>query len=223
MNLYGDYGNICALQKILTANGIKSEVDTLSVGDKPHFSDYDFVYVGSGTEENQKLALRHLSDYKDELKAYFDSEKTALFTGNSFEMLGNEINGFSERYEGLGILDFYVSEQNKKRITADIVAEREGLQKPIVGFINKCSEIYGVANPLFSVKMGVGNNSASAEEGICEKGFICTHITGPILIKNPHFLHYVASRLKDVELDADRFSYENAAYEITLKKLCERI
>ena len=60
MNLYGEYANVAALKRMLENNKISCKVDTLSVGDKLQLLDYDFIYVGSGTESNQKYILKHL-------------------------------------------------------------------------------------------------------------------------------------------------------------------
>ena len=68
MNLYGEYANVAAMQRMLEKNNISCEVDKLSVNDKLSLMDYDFIYVGSGTESNQKYILEHLMTYKKELK-----------------------------------------------------------------------------------------------------------------------------------------------------------
>ena len=63
MNLYGEYANVAALKRMLENNKISCKVDALSVGDKLQLLDYDFIYVGSGTESNQKYILKHLKKY----------------------------------------------------------------------------------------------------------------------------------------------------------------
>lgn len=219
MNLYGDYANISALCRILDTNGIDYTLDKQSLGYELNLSDYDFVFVGSGTEQNQKLALDHLKNYKDELKEYIDSGKFALFTGNAFEMLGKSINSFLGEYEGLGIFDFITVEQNKTRNTADAIFKFEGLEKNLVGFINKCSETEGIKTPLFTVLRGLGNTNDGNTEGIIFNNFFGTHLTGPILVKNPHFLKYIASKLVGEELTDEAFYYEKKGYEITFKNL----
>ena len=218
MNLYGDYANISALCRILDTNEIEYTLDKQSLGFELNLSDYDFIFVGSGNEQNQKLALEHLKDYKEDLKEYINNGKFALFTGNSFEMLGKSINGFLGEYEGLGIFDFITVEQNKTRNTADAIFKFEGLEE-LVGFINKCSETEGITTPLFTVERGLGNNGDEKTEGIIFKNFFGTHLTGPILVKNPHFLKHIASKLVGKDLSDEAFFYEKKGYEITLKNL----
>ena len=131
MNLYGDYGNVSVLERVLTQSGADCEVVKKSLGDSVDFAEYDFVFIGSGPERNQKLMLD---------KNYIESGKPALFTGNSFEMLGRNITDCEGKaYDGLGLFGFFTIEQNKKRMTADAVFDSEFLEKTLVGFINKCS------------------------------------------------------------------------------------
>ncbi|MEG2311699.1 MAG: hypothetical protein RSB72_03280, partial [Bacilli bacterium] len=70
LNLYGEVGNIKIITNVLKENKIKYEVLYLSLNDKLEFDKYDFVYIGSGTEKNQKIALEHLLQYQADLKKY---------------------------------------------------------------------------------------------------------------------------------------------------------
>lgn len=225
MNLYGDYANISALERIFKYSNIECTADKLSFSDKPSLDDYDFIYIGSGTERNRNVVMEDLKNYTEELKAFIDSGKPVLMTGNSFEMLGKTITGANgEVYSGLGIFDFTVTEQNKTRTTGDAVFTAEFLDKPLVGFINKCSELDGVAEPLFSVKMGLGNKNNDNTEGVRKNNFFGTHLTGPVLIKNPHFLIYLAKLISgENTIATDQLKYEAAGYDITLSELTKRI
>ena len=158
MNLYGEYANVSALERMLEKSGVKFTTDRLTLFDNADLGDYDFIYIGSGTEKNQKLVLQDFKKYKDFLVEYINSGKVILMTGNSFEMLGKTITDSDGKvFDGLGIYDFTVTEQNKRRITGDIVYTSDILTKPIVGFVNKCSEIKGIENHLFTVKHGLGD------------------------------------------------------------------
>ena len=150
MNLYGEYANVAALKRILEKNNVSCEIDKLSVEDELQLMDYDFIYVGSGTESNQKYILEHLRAYKEDLKSYIEAGKMLLMTGNSFEILGKELKDAKGKvFEGIRMFDFTVTEQEKTRNTADAIFTLEGSEKPLVGFINKCSTISGIENPYF--------------------------------------------------------------------------
>lgn len=226
MDLYGDYANISALERLFKNSGTECTVDKLSFTDNPSFDDYDFIYIGSGTERNRNVVMEDIRKYTDSLKAFIDSGKPVLMTGNSFEMLGKTITDAEGKvHEGLGIFDFAVTEQNRTRTTGDAVFTADFLEKPLVGFINKCSEMDGISEPLFSVKMGLGNKNDGETEGIRKNNFFGTHLTGPVLIKNPHFLVYLAELIAGSKLNiADgQLRYENAGYDITLSELTKRM
>ena len=92
MNLYGDYANVSAMRRMLEKSG-------------ESVTDYDFIFIGSGTERNLRVALEDFRQYKDELTACADSGKALLFTGNSFEMLGKTLTDCKgNTVDGLGML-----------------------------------------------------------------------------------------------------------------------
>ncbi|MBQ9460666.1 MAG: glutamine amidotransferase [Clostridia bacterium] len=221
MNLYGEYANVRAMERMMEKNGIEYSTDRLSFGDKAVLSDYDFIYIGSGTERNRNVVLEDMRKYRDELNDCIAAGKVILMTGNSFEMLGKSIKGADGNVvEGLDIFDFTTTEQNKTRNTADAIFSADFLDSELVGFINKCSETEGIEEPLFTVKMGLGNKNDGSSEGIRRGNFFGTHLTGPVLIKNPHFLVYMAKLAAGTEkLSAEHLKYENAGYKITLKEL----
>lgn len=194
MNLYGEYANVLALKRELENNGISVVVENQSVGDKIDLADADFIYIGSGTEKNQKAALDAVRPYKNELSAALERGAVVLATGNSFEMFGSKITDKNGRdYEGLGFFDFTVTESDKRTVTDSICGFNGG---EIIGFVNKASEISGVKNPLFSVKQGAGNSSEdAANEGVHEGNFYGTHIIGPLLIRNNAVAKYFAELL----------------------------
>ena len=64
MNLYGEYGNVNVIKYRLEKQGANVLVDKKTIGDEIHFNDYDFIYMGSGTEKNQLVALDFLKNYK---------------------------------------------------------------------------------------------------------------------------------------------------------------
>ena len=178
MNLYGEYANVLAMRDMIIKSGELCAVEKKSYGENVNFSDYDFVYIGSGTERGQKSVLADYLPRRDGFRAYVESGKAALLTGNSFEMLGKTITDCDGKsYSGLGLFDFTVTEQNKTRNTADAVFTADFLSSPLVGFINKCSEIKGIDEPMFTVKLGLGNCSDSNGEGVRVNNLFCTHLT----------------------------------------------
>ena len=222
MNLYGEYANTLVLRDILRSGGEDCEIEKKSFGDEVDFDSYDFVYVGSGTERNQKLVLEDFRRLEQGFRAYVRSGRAALWTGNSFELLGSSLtDAQGKSYDGIGMFGFQTTEQNKTRNTADAILEADFLDRPLVGFINKCSEITGIEEPLFRVKMGLGNRKDDSGEGVCQNNLFCTHLTGPVLVKNPAFLVYLAKQITGRELSANPLAEQG--YEITLSELTKRL
>ena len=91
MNLYGESGNVKALKMQLECQEIKTTVKFLTIDDDLKFKDYDVVYIGSGTENNQKIVLNHLLKYKKDIEDAIESGVHFICTGNSLELFGNHI------------------------------------------------------------------------------------------------------------------------------------
>ena len=92
MNLYGDYGNVSILKKHLEDQGFEVILDKKTIEDYVNIDEYDFIFIGSGTERNLDVVLNDINKYKEKLKEYIDKEKVILLTGNSFEMFGKSID-----------------------------------------------------------------------------------------------------------------------------------
>lgn len=222
MNLYGDYGNVKIIDKHLNDQNIETNIDCKSIDDKINFKDYDLIYIGSGTEKNQLVALEDLKKRKDDLEEYIDNNGFVLLTGNSYELLGGTLNDTKL----LGLLNFEVKTL-EDRITHDVIYSSSLLDKKVVGFVNKQSEIYNNNHPLFKVEFGIGENKDNVQEGIKYKNVYGTHVIGPIMARNPEFLKYFICELctsknknfayKDIE-----YADEETSYNIVLSELTER-
>ena len=217
MNLYGDYGNLTIIANHIKKHGIEVRIDKREIQDPIIFEDYDFVYMGSGTEKNQLVALNDLRKYELYLKEYINDNNVVLFAGNAMELLGNSIDDEL----ALGIVDFN-TRITDKRYTGDVIVYNETL-KETVGFINKSSLIEGGEKfKLFDYVFKDNNLSDNSYEGYRYKNLFGTHIIGPVLVKNPYFADEILKLLlKDQYVDnADK--YEMAAYETTLRELRKR-
>lgn len=227
MNFYGEYANISILERYLVDCGAEVEVDTLSLYEDKDISGYDFYYMGSGTEDSQKTALAQLMKYKDILKKMSDDGKTILFTGNAFELLGSKITDANgNEYDALGIGGFETTEKNK-RITGDCLAKNDDCEDIFIGFVNKCSITKGVEKPMFKMMMGYGNECELGDEGFVRLNTMGTHLIGPIIIKNPHFLKFIAGKLGlDIKKEFPKqptYEYMTKSYQTGLKELKNRI
>lgn len=222
MNLYGEYANVSLLARYLTDLGHSVRVETLSLYEKKDISGYDFYYMGAGTERRQKLVLPQLLQYRETLLEAKRRGAVLLFTGNAFELLGRAVtDAEGKRYDCLGFAGFESSE-TKRRITGDVIA-RIGDER-VVGFMNKCGHTTGVKQPLFHVEFGFGNEAQCGDEGWRDGNCFGTHLTGPLLVKNPSMLRRVAKALLgDAFADTVQYPYMQRGYEMTLSELTKRM
>ena len=217
MNLYGDYGNIKVLVSHLKDLGVDAAVDRVEPGDDFNVMDYDLVYMGPGTESKQLVALDDLTKHKDEIKEYLEQDKVLLFTGNAMELLGKTINN----KEALSILDF-TTEVTEKRYTGDVIMNNNETYK-VVGFINKSSLIHsGEDHKLFDYDFKDNNLVDNDYEGWRYHNGFGTHISGPVLVKNPGFMDLIMKLLLKDDFRKIHYEFIDAAYAITLEELEKR-
>lgn len=221
MNLYGEYANVAVLARYLKDLGHEVSIDTLSLYEKKDISGYDFYFMGAGTERKQKLALPQLTEYRDALRAACEAGRVMLFTGNSFELLGKTVtDAKGQTYEGLA-LDEFTTVESTRRIVGDVLAELDGQE--VVGFMNKCSRTAGVTTPLFRLTMGFGNEADRGAEGWRKNNCFGTHLTGPLLVKNPGALKLMARLILGEEYrDTVNYPYMEQGYQTTLQELQKR-
>lgn len=229
MNLYGEYANLAVLRRHLEALGVAVTVTNVTCEDIPDFSAADMIYMGAGTERSQKAVLLGLTHHANGLKAAIEGGAVVLFTGNAMETLGSSVTDARGKvWQALGIADFTTVE-TEKRTPEDVVATPALWDTPLVGFMNKCSTTSGVTTPLFKdLPLGFGNDAAHGAEGYVSGDVFATHITGPVLVKNPDFLDLIIRRLfarKGWELPETlpTFPHEREAYAVTLRELQARI
>ena len=194
-NLYGDYGNVCALKRSLENKWQNVEIEYQSIDDEIDVSGADFVFIGSATERNQKVALEYLQSYKDNIKTALDNGTVILATGNSFEIFGQSVTDCDGiKHEGLSFFP-YETVEGKERIVTDSLCTTLLCGGDIIGFVNKASLTTGATSPLFDVKQGSGNSKDDNKEGVHYGNFYGTHLIGPVLIRNPQLCEYFADML----------------------------
>jgi CobQ-like glutamine amidotransferase family enzyme len=202
LNLYGDDGNIKALKYHLEEQGINVEIKNMTIGDKKDFSDIDFLYIGSGTENNIILALEDLKNDKDKIKDYLNDNKILLSTGNSIELFGNYIIT-NKKIKALGIIDYVCMHQD--RIVKDVKSKTNIVNEDIIGFENHD-----------------GKNLSMNEDIFNEGSFYGGYVIGPILVRNPElcslFVHkLIDSKEKDFKYGEEDYEFEKEAYKKAVK------
>ena len=229
MSLYGEYANLAVLRRHLEALGVTVSLRAAAAGETPDFAGADMIYMGAGTEHRQKIALENLLPVAAELRAAVEAGTLLLFTGNAMEMLGASVTDAAGRvWPALALADFTTVETDQ-RTPGDVVASPVLWEAPTVGFMNKCSVTRGITTPLFKeLLLGFGNDAEHGAEGYVSGNVLGTHLTGPVLVKNPEFLEFITRRLYEVKgwecpARLPDLPHQREAYEVTLRELRARI
>lgn len=119
LNLYGESGNIKALDYELTSKGTPHKIDYISLGDPIDFDKYDMVYIGAGTARNLALAEQDLKQYIAAIRKFISQDKLFLATGSSAFLFGQN---------RLKIAKNYTSKKAKDRIVREVYAPYRGFE-----------------------------------------------------------------------------------------------
>ena len=192
LNLYGDRGNIECLKRRLLWRGIDAEVISYTCGNTDFdLSDIDIVFLGGGSDREQKIVCSRLLEHKKELADHVENGGSLVAVCGGYQLLGRYYKLEDETIEGLGILDIY-TEQGKGRLIGNIVLKSELTESEIVGFENHGGRTYiGSHAPLGRVVYGHGNSEGAGVEGVVYKNVVATYLHGPLLPKNPELCDHI--------------------------------
>lgn len=223
--LYGEYGNVAILRRELERMGLEVSV-TESESADVNFCDFDFVYVGSGTEDNLMEAAGRLGEAGESILASMQSGTLYLATGNAMALFGKSITRLERQAAGVEAFSYTTQIREDKRYLGDVLTTDSNVcAARTLGFINTSCVISGIQKPLLALELGekLGNDKMSAADGILEENFIGTQLIGPFLVKNPHFLAYVVKKLTGEKPVMDPESNQVKAYEVAVSQLTGRL
>lgn len=227
MSLYGSRANVLALERLLAALGCAVTVEKVVPGGRADLGQADFIYMGAGTERAARAAMEDLGRF--DLKSAAGDGAVMLFAGTAMDLLGSTIReADGGAYDGVGLAS-YTTEHGKRRIVEDVYAHTDLFPEAVVGFMNKCGLVKGVETPLLTrLDLGFGNEAEHGPEGYVSGNVFGTHLTGPVLVKNPQMLDFFVRRLFAVKgwvcpEALPELPHQRAAYEVTLRELRARI
>ena len=159
LNLYGESGNVIALKQALETQGIEVELRNLSIdNDEWNLQELDFIYMGTGTENNQKIALEYLKKHEEEIKEAIENNKFFLVTGNAIELFGKYIISDDEKLETLGMFDYF-TQRTKNRIVSECIFRFEQMEFKILGFENHQGKTIESKYPMFTLFPFLSSNN----------------------------------------------------------------
>lgn len=193
LNLYGDRGNIIALANRARGRNLEVEVTNIPVGKDFDFSALDIVFIGGGSDMDQRLIARDLKQVKGpSLKEAVEKGLVLLSICGGYQLLGQYFKtAKGEVIEGIGLFNAWTEAGDRRLIGNVIVRLPEKLNglDTLVGFENHSGKTWlgEGTTPLGKVERGGGNNGEDGWEGIRYKNAFGTYLHGPLLPKNPHF------------------------------------
>ena len=223
LSLYGEYGNVALLEKVLKDAGHSVTVTGWEKGELD-LARYDFVYIGSGTEDNLMEAIRRLAPHAAAITASMEGGQQWLATGNAMTLFSRTVTRRGTESPALGCFGYTTELNEQKRFLGDAVTQPI-YGAPCIGFINNSCIFRGIDKPLLELVLNpqLGNDKASPADGFRQGSFLGTQLIGPVLVKNPHFLAHVAQSLTGEALTLIQDSNMVKAYNISVAELQNRI
>lgn len=219
MNIYGDRGNIIAMQRRAEWRGIIVHVHTTSVREPLDIARDDFYFFGGGQDRQQIAVARDLQGAKGaQLRAAVEGGAALLSVCGGYELLQHYYRPHEgDELPGIGLFDAY-SVAGHTRFIGNVVVETDFVGE-LVGFENHSGLTFlnPGCRPLGRSVVGYGNNGRDGQEGAIYKTAYGCWIHGSLLPKNPRFTDYLLRqalrrRHGDVELAPLDDAMESAAH-----------
>lgn len=238
LELYGDYGNIQVLKYRIESRGYKAIIDRYSIGDAaPNFNDYDIVFAGGGSDNEQSILANDLIKYKDNIKEAVNNGVFFLLICGAYQLFGKYYKGVEGNIiPGLEVFDYYTvaNPDRKKRcignivIDANLSSSNDIIKTKVIGFENHGGQTFDISASFGNVLFGNGNKFGDSEEGFFQNNVIATYLHGPLLSKNPELCDYIIKYCLDrrynenVILEPLNDEFENLCREQLLKRFLEK-
>lgn len=192
LSLYGDRGNVFALKKRCEWRNINLEIIKVDTINKLNLSDADILYIGGGSNREQKIAATELVKGKNEIKAAIEDGVSCLAICAGYQLMGSYYEtSEGESIKGINLLDFYTKGEKVRLVQNIVISSNNEL---IFGFENHSGRTYHNYEPFGQVIRGFGNNGKDKTEGIRYKNLIGTYLHGPLLPKNPFIADEIISK-----------------------------
>jgi lipid II isoglutaminyl synthase (glutamine-hydrolysing) len=188
MNIYGDRGNVIALQYRCRARGIECEVVDVTIGDPFDPDAFDLLLVGGGQDREQRRIADDLVEKGPALKQAVEEGMPVLAVCGGYQLFGHRyVDHEGGVIPGIGVFDMETRHPGPRadRCIGDVIIKTE--LGEVVGFENHGGRTYlgSGAKPFGTVVRGFGNNASDGGEGARYRNAIGTYLHGSVLPKNP--------------------------------------
>ncbi len=186
MNIYGDRGNVVALNARCAWRNIQSKIVFCGLGDKLSIAPGDIVFIGGGQDRGQSRVAADLETKADVIRQAVESGTPLLAICGGYQLLGHHFRPIEgPELGGIGVFDAKTM-GGSERMIGNIVVESKHFGR-LVGFENHSGQtILGEKQAeLGVVRRGCGNNGKDQGEGAMTQHAIGTYMHGSFLPKNP--------------------------------------
>jgi lipid II isoglutaminyl synthase (glutamine-hydrolysing) len=192
MNIYGDRGNVLAIEQRARWRGIDVDVREIGMGE-PIPEDIDIFFWGGGQDQEQVAVSKDIQGEKGEaLKAAIERGAAMLAICGGYQLLGHEYRPHgADPLPGIGLFDA-VSVAGSERFIGNVVVESPQFGT-LVGFENHSglTELGESLEPLGRIVVGRGNNGKDGTEGAVYRNAIGCYLHGALLPKNPQLTDWL--------------------------------
>ena len=225
LNLYGDSGNILVLRKRLAWRGMPCEVREVHLGERPTLTDVDLVFIGGGSDREQRIVCDELQAVCSELASFVADDGVLLAVCGGYQLLGHSYLMGEEEVRGLSLVDLY-TDRGTPRLVGNIAVESRIAAQPIVGYENHGGRTHlgSAVEPLGRVLHGHGNDGASGWEGCRYRNVVGTYVHGPLLPKNPGVADWLLSHALERRFGTKELEPLDDAEELAANQvMCARL
>ena len=225
LNLYGDSGNILVLRRRMEWRGMVCEVREVHMGERPSLADVDLVFVGGGSDREQRIVCDELQAVKSELHSFVEDDGVLLAVCGGYQLLGHSYLMGDEEVRGLSLVDLY-TDRGSPRLIGNIAVQSRIAAHVIVGYENHGGRTHLGAGvePLGRVLHGHGNDGESGYEGCLYRNVVGTYVHGPLLPKNPDVADWLIRRALERRYGATEIELLDDAEELAANQvMCSRL
>jgi lipid II isoglutaminyl synthase (glutamine-hydrolysing) len=199
MNVYGDRGNIIALERRCAWRGIELRVQPVSLGDRLDPEACDLIFFGGGQDREQAVVSPDFVREKGAaVRAAVEAGAVVLAVCGGYQLLGHTYTTYDgQELAGVGVFDVRSGPGPRRHIGNIVVeAEVDGPPRTLVGFENHSGRTYlgPGCRPLGRVLVGRGNNGEDGTEGAIYRDAYGCYMHGSLLPKNPWFADHLIGR-----------------------------
>jgi CobQ-like glutamine amidotransferase family enzyme len=196
LGMFGDAGNVTALEKRAQWSGVDVEVTRVGLLDSiPH--DADVYVIGSGSSAGVTAVGSVVPALSQALTDAHASGATIVAIGAGLHLLTTSIELASGTVvAGVGLIGARCVPR-RKRLVGGVWAQRGDLG--VAGYINSGHDLVGDVAPLLADFEGLDIE----RDGVSAPGIMGTHLHGPFLPMNPSFADEIIAQHTGVMVNAD--------------------